>query len=449
LLGGLVGLGGCNQADRPTPIVIDGALADWMGQLPVATDPAGDATGAFDITRVWACNRGSNLFLRFTVGRPLNLQAGPESDGTLRIRIGTPAGRRLIIDTRNRMAYTDLSPDQRIPWSAIRYVAGPTYAQSEFEVRVDLAYFGGQIGRPVTIQFDGSDRLDEPVLFHLTDPSLPTPRRSLDRRDSSDVRIVSLNTWHNGLSDPNRADAFARLLGAVEGDVLCLQEEWETPELHGAITRIVPPGRGRRWHVHRAGGCAVASRSPLTPLPSDEKFFAAALVHLPAGPALVFSVHLDSRGHAGSPEDRKRIEQAEFIAEVINRFRAGQLGPYLAEHRQVPVFLAGDFNLVGSRTPLDRILAADAGVMREVKLPHAAGRDVYTWRAGRETDTFPPGRLDFVVYGARGVRTGNGYVLDTHELSAAQRLAYDLNRGDSQASDHLLLVADFAYRALP
>jgi hypothetical protein len=66
-------------------ILLDGTFDDWS-EIPVsATDPLGDATGAFDFTRIHAHVVGQQLFIRLDTQQPLNLQSGPDEHGTLQL----------------------------------------------------------------------------------------------------------------------------------------------------------------------------------------------------------------------------------------------------------------------------------------------------------------------------------------------------------------------------
>jgi hypothetical protein len=53
--------------------------------------------------------------------------------------------------------------------------------------------------------------------------------------------------------------------------------------------------------------------------------------------------------------------------------------------------------------------------------------------------------LDLIVH-SPGLERGNGFVLDTAELDAKTLSELGLQATDSQASDHLLLVADFSVK---
>ncbi|MHC4581488.1 MAG: hypothetical protein ACYS14_08515 [Planctomycetota bacterium] len=164
-----------------TVVRIDGEFQDWKGVRVCARDPRGDAKGAFDITKVYAANQGSILYLRFDTTNVLNIQNGPEAEGTLLVTISLPDSRQLVVDVRGRRAFLNDGAKKLIAWTDLRYVVGPTYAQNEFEMQIDLALFDVNRGDRVSIQFGGSDQLSVPVRFALSQPR-QTPRRRSHRR---------------------------------------------------------------------------------------------------------------------------------------------------------------------------------------------------------------------------------------------------------------------------
>ncbi|MHC4300110.1 MAG: DOMON domain-containing protein, partial [Planctomycetota bacterium] len=107
-------------------IRIDGGFEDWKDIIPRASDPRGDAEGAFDITKVYVASRGTILYLRFDTTNLLNLQNGPEAEGTLLIKIDLPNDRQLMVDTRGRRAFLNDNLKERIPWNRLKYIVGPT-----------------------------------------------------------------------------------------------------------------------------------------------------------------------------------------------------------------------------------------------------------------------------------------------------------------------------------
>jgi predicted extracellular nuclease len=71
---------------------------------------------------------------------------------------------------------------------------------------------------------------------------------------------------------------------------------------------------------------------------------------------------------AASKEDELRIQQAEQLVGEIKRLREGVFGE---KGKNAPVVLIGDYNLVGSRKPLDVI---NAGGLQDVICTAGDGR---------------------------------------------------------------------------
>lgn len=427
-------------APAPAQPRVDGLFDEWLGIPLLASDPAGDASGAFDITRLQVQSRGSVLFLRFDTGRTLNLQQGDLNDGTLRIELDPPGGTtHLTIDFRNRRIRAGT---QTLYWSDVGFRFSPTHSSTEFEVRIDLQRFGATAGGTVRINFSGSDALAAPALYTLSGPPLVPPGRSAARQPGTGLRLASLNTLQSGLLDPTRTAAIGRLVRAVAADLYAFQEEYtaEPAEIAQALTALDPTGDGATWQAHKGRDIALVSRYRLIPVTVTQSRHTAAVVEAPDGPVVVIGVHLSCCGYNGSQEDQDRIAETQAIAGTMDALRTGRLGVALFPYRDAPVVVLGDYNLVGSRTPLDVLAATPGPGLVDWLLPHLTTDDVETWSVPRST--FIPGRLDLVVHSPALLRR-NGYVLNSNELDAATRAALGLQLDDSRATDHLLLVTDF------
>ncbi|MGB2863524.1 MAG: endonuclease/exonuclease/phosphatase family protein [Sedimentisphaerales bacterium] len=429
-------------------IRIDGGFEDWKDVKVCAYDPSGDAKGAFDITKVYAASQGSILYLRFDTAGLLNIQNGPEAEGTLLVIIDLPNNQQLILDTRGRQAFLNDSLKERIPWDRLKYIVGPTYAQNEFEIQIDLGRFNINRGDAISIQFDGSDQLSAPATFTFSQPSETPKRRSHRRCPGTDIRIVSFNTYFEGLSDPNRENAMARLLNSVNGDVYCFQEEWKT-EGHGEILkRLMPLENEKEWHIHKVHGNVIASKYPLKALPSINDKYAAAYVELAENHLFIINVHLKAMGDIDSEEDRLRIRQANDIIAMIDEIHKGQYSKDEAPGTKPGIVIVGDFNLVGSRTPLDLIIDKKVHGLKDWLIPNLIGESVVTWRGGSHA-SFSPGKLDYVVYSAKILIPGNGFILNSELLNRTERRQLSLDAADSKLSDHLLMTVDFQFSDSP
>lgn len=417
-------------------IRIDGEFDDWKGVKPLASDPAGDAKGAFDVTSLYALSRGSVLYIRFDTGVVANIQNGPKSEGTLLVAIDLPGDRRLILDTRGRRAYLDDDLKERISWDRLKYIVGPTYAKDEFEMQIDLGMFDVKGGDSVQIQFDGSDQLDAPAAYTLSAPSTESVQRSSEKHPGTDVRIASFNTYFEGLSDPDRAGAIGRLLNSVDADVYCFQEEWKSTGIDEILSRLMPLKNDGRWYVHKVNGTVIASKHPLEVLASSNSRYAMARIELKGKHLIVICVHLKAMGYIGSREDASRIWQAKSILETIEGIDEAEDGP------KAGIVIVGDFNLVGSRTPLDVMINNKGVALKDWMLPNLAGESIITWR-GKAGESFSPGKLDYTLYTPETLKPKNGFVLNSELLNNVELNRLKLNAADSKVSDHLLMALDF------
>ncbi len=440
-----IALGAAAAATQASSISIDAQFDDWRTIPALATDPVGDARGAFDITAVSATTAGTTLFLKLDLAsseEPVNLQSGSTSDGTVRITLELDDA-TATLDTREKSVTIDREgePTESTNWAALRTYSLPTFAAETYEFHFDLSRIGAEIGDTLRVAFDGSDKLDQgPISVTLTDePATPSSVTKPDRHADADLRVAAFNTLRGGLLDPERRDAFRRLLRAANADVFCFQEEWDTTETQAAeaLEALLPTPRGTAWNVHKVSGCLVATQLPLSPVstPEDARF-AAAIVTTEAGAEVaVMSVHFKCCGHAGSSEDTRRIREASAVADTVATLRE-TLGP------EIPTIVTGDWNLVGSRRPLDVLTSsATQPALTKATLRCLSGTSAVTWH--NENSPFAPGMLDLLAYGGDADML-KGFVINTRTLPSRTLESTDLRADDSiRASDHLVLVADF------
>jgi len=359
--------------------------------------------------------------------------------------LGLPDKQKLMLDLRRRRAYMHDNPEERIPWAHLGYIVGPTYAQDEFEIQIDLSRYGIGLGDTVSVQFGGSDQLDTPALHTFAQPSPEPKRRPSDRHPETDVRIVSFNTYVDGLSDPNRASSMRRLLKAVDGDIYCFQEEWESTDIDKILSRLTLLGSVGLKYVHKVQGNVVASKHPLRALLSGNTPCAAARIEINGRSLVVMSVHLKAMGYIGNKDDLRRIQQAGILLETVTEINRGDYNHPEQPHTKPGIVMVGDYNLVGSRTPVDLLAIKEITGLANWVLPNLVGESVVTWRGGLRS-SFSPGKLDYTLYSQDRLTRKNGFVLDSELLNQAELNQLGLERTDSGASDHLLMVTDFQFR---
>jgi len=428
---------------RETPClaspVVDGIFNDWS--VPLATDPAADSSGPLDVRSLSASSAGSVLFVRIEIATARNLSSGPSGETSLVLSISNvAAGKTLAIDFRNRTARVN---GTLVSWPSISFVCLPTFASTSFELQADLATINAGPGTQVRLQFSGADALSTPAFFTLSGPAQAPAHLDTDRSPCALVRVASLNTFFSGIIDPARQPAITRLLRTVRADVYVFQEEYDSTlsDAQAFFASADPKSDGIPWNVIRQGELIIASQWQLIPVPLNSSHFGA-VVRVPGGPdVLVVTLHPKCCGYTGSTEDVQRIDQASGAIASFNQFRAGTLSPVLAPYRNAPAILSGDWNLVGSATPLD-LWRGTPGLTR-TQLRQASASDYWTWASPNGLG-FWPGELDLVLFDRPRIFAKRVFTLNSATLNPAELSSLGLLASDSSASDHLLMVADFS-----
>lgn len=438
------------------PIRIDGEFDDWAGVPVSLTDPSGDASGAFDLTRARAISAGTVVYVEFDSGSVLNLAAGPGSNRDIFVRFflsGSGTNVYVQMHDPNRV-YVNTSSSTR-SWASAGFAAAPTFASDRFEMRIDLALVGAQPGDDVQVSFGANGTAstssdDSAGSIPLTlGGDNPEPHSGSVTPDAcANWRLASLNVLTSGLTDGEAG--IEAMVDAVDADIYCFQEEYgaSASQVQAALNAIDPKGDGIPWNVHLINDNIVASQQPLIALPSFNSKYSAAIVDggSPETSIAVLSIHPKCCGFIGSSEDNQRINETTGMVMTIENLRNAPSGSALEVYRDVPIVIAGDWNLVGSRTPLDMLTAPAIPGLVRLALPKPGSDDHATWRSLSSSSNFAPGQLDLIVYDAEQLHAINAFVLDTQTLPAAQLAELGLGVNDSRYSDHLMMVADLSLR---
>jgi endonuclease/exonuclease/phosphatase family metal-dependent hydrolase len=160
-----------------------------------------------------------------------------------------------------------------------------------------------------------------------------------------------------------------------------------------------------------------------------------------AGRKLVVApLHLKCCGRMDSPEDLTRLAEVDALHQAIAN-TCGELKPD-------GVVVAGDFNLVGSREPLERLMTGldlDGSPLATIDAYQIDGRSNATW--ADRNQPFVPGRLDFALLTDSTLEVRGCFVYDAHDLAPRWREVHRTQADDTDlASDHLPLVFDLSWR---
>jgi len=503
-------------ASPPVGVLVDGLFDEWATAATIVDD-APDATNSpVDFLSVQGLDEAGWLFLALDVGNEVTLQSLP---GTVHLVLDTDAdgstggtlygldGIDLVVDFSQTvessvegrgLGFALRAVDRdgattAIPRHSLDLIALPTSSAPRFEVRISrrgatgVPPFGSRL-RLAAVYAEAGVVLDQTMVGSYTfrtapgEPAAPVLGGRLTKAPGS-VRIAQWNvSWDNF---PPQAEHFARVLAAVEPDVILLDElpgelnagqvAMTSEELTGFFERA-PLARLGTWRFvyGESGGyqrALVAARErsirPAEPLsrvrhppgalepllataPPDLRRFleldassgppaAGAWVDIAGREVLFVAMDLQSRGWLGSPRDLHRRVQATTIRDHI----AAALGATRA-----PVVVGGDLNLVGSRAPLFALvrgLDVDGSDLIAVDAERLGERSLTTWR--NPEDIFSPGRLDYVLISDAGLTVTNAFVFTTEDLDDATLDRLGLARELSlQLSDHLISVVDIQPR---
>lgn len=293
----------------------------------------------------------------------------------------------------------------------------------------------------------------------------------LDRQRGGDLRLVSYNILFDTIfpdENPQQAEKFARVVQALDPDIMNLQEvQQPAASVVALFNTIAPLPGGASWYA-AYGDNVIVSKYPITALPS--RGARGGLVDLPddrySKDLFVMNNHFTCCGNDPLGwQETSRQHSADELVTVMKDARTS--GGQINLPQDTPMLVVGDLNIVmdpGVYDPLGTLLTGDVhfedlygsdsppdwdgtSLADAHPLHNARGPDDYTWRD--DGQNFDPGRLDYILYTDSVLGEANKFVLNTVEMTPTERAATGLEELDitvDQAGsnyDHLPLVVDF------
>ena len=343
----------------------------------------------------------------------------------------------------------------------------PTITSTEFEIAIDresspMTMNGSQSLNEGTLVFseieEGGDLVPDEfggIPFSIGDEIVPLPQPiTLERSNEQDIRLVSYNTWNEGILDSDRQIHFKRILQALDPDVIALQEHGDWNDIENIIQSWFP---SEEWYASWTyNDLVVLSRFPITHdanMISSERTMAALLdTEDELGKdLLIFNSHLSC-----CDNNEGRQQQVDEFSGVWRDWVTNESGPFALEYG-TPFVHVGDFNYVGYKQQVETIRDGDiededqygndflpdwdSTAIIDLFPRHTHKRMGYTWR--KDGSSFNPGKLDYVFYSDATIDTGKYYILNTLAMDDIALDYYELQWDDTQiASDHLPIVFD-------
>ena len=458
------------------PITIDGLFDDWAEVDISYSDSQGDGADA-DFADIKITYDNDFLFIYFNVHdgeylmqdwNEFHLYIDADNDTTTGYYInGIEAELDWLFGDRSGSYYI-MDGIIDIYQNDLTLRMAPTITNHEFEICISrnsnvLTMDGTQVlveGKVIlTDTGQNADQIPDEnggISFSIgEDYIVPPSPITFDKRDETDIRLVTHNVWNSSLLDPNYEVYFQRIYQALDPDIVALQEMYEnTNQLHSLFNDWFPD---EQWYVSsQFRDNIIISKYPVL----EEDYFTSSERTMVAllntedelgSDLIIFNSHL-----ACCNNDESRQYDADEFVSNWRDWRENDNGPFTLTEG-TPFVYVGDFNLVGYRQQLttftegdiedentfgdDYNLDWDNTSIADLFSRHSHIRMGYTWR--RDNSSFSPGKLDYVLYTDSVLDTSKHFVFNTLTMDSASLAEYGLEAMDSyNSSDHSPRVLD-------
>ena len=458
------------------PITIDGLFDDWAEVDVSYSDSQGDGADA-DFADIKITYDNDFLFIYFNVHdgeylmqdwNEFHLYIDADNDTTTGYFInGIGAELDWLFGDRSGSYYI-MDGIIDIYQNDLTLRMAPTITNHEFEICISrnsnvLTMDGTQVlveGKVIlTDTGQNADQIPDEnggISFSIGEDYImpPTPI-TFDKRDETDIRLVTHNVWSSSLLDSYYQEYFRRIYQALDPDIVALQEMYEnTNQLHSLFNDWFPD---EQWYVSsQFRDNIIISKYPVL----EEDYFTSSERTMVAllntddelgSDLIIFNSHL-----ACCDNDESRQYDADEFVSNWRDWRENDNGPFTLTEG-TPFVYVGDFNLVGYRQQLttftegdiedentfgdDYSLDWDNTSIADLFSRHSHIRMGYTWR--RDNSSFSPGKLDYVLYTDSVLDTSKHFVFNTLTMDSASLAEYGLEEMDSyNSSDHSPRVLD-------
>jgi exonuclease III len=338
-------------------------------------------------------------------------------------------------------------------------------ASTEFEILIPLEALrglepGGQLG--ILLRNRVSDFAPDlgttfyiDVPFHLRTPEVVD---SLDKEDPDDIRIASWNVLVDGPMNPQKEDAYGRILAATRPDIINFQELYDasTTWARNFVDKWIPLAQGQ-WYAAKQNDCITVSRFPIL---DSWAVNGNLVVHVQTEPVWGFdAIIVNAHTPARVENQAARLNETKNFMVLLRNLLNGSRPD--APETDFTILVTGDLNANSPKLELssprtgtfvDPVFQGLNYWTDDYRLPlvdaaprhtHPVLPRLYTWRSF-QSDTRQ--RLDYIYYQQSRLTRRNAFVVDTQTMPAEFLSRYGLQFADARESDHLLLIADFTPR---
>ena len=454
----------CTPGSAQVGISIDSDFSDWSTIPSVAVE---DTAGP--LVSVGFTSDAERVYFHLIYDRIIALDEGLIPHGTkLALDLDGNAstgqiaggfqGAELVVHLKDRYVNTtgDAGSVEQSSLNDAQVRMAPTYGEREYEVSIDRQANGfSNASAPIrwSVQCSSSgQQVTSATSIALSNSPAVEVAAPLARAEGTEYRVAFWN-MNRRMDEASAQGAMARILGAVQPDVLAMSEVEDFSEdfVQGLLNEWMPI-EGGQWHVAKDDwDLMVASRWPITAEFSDVyRQFPVLIDAGESGEIMVAASHLKCCNGA----DQRQSEADEYMAFLRDAMTEGGI---LDLAPKTPVIYGGDLNMVGPGHAMHTLLTGDIADesangpdfapdwdgtgLRELKGLQTDQAMNYTWL--NANSQWPAGKLDYMLIQDGVLEVLGDFALETASMTPGRRAQFGLEAGDDmQASDHLIVVAD-------
>lgn len=468
-------------------ILLDEDLDDWVEVTTFYKDPIGDnLNGTFDFDTLWVTNDNDYLYLRIQTTEEINLVDRNyltvyfDTDNKIntgKLISGIGAEFEYTFGTRKGKSY--FNTNNYFDHSSIGFIGSPTFSGNDFEFAIKLnSYISGNklfTSDTIKIRFTSYTSSSFTAFYDQTPDTdgfeyilkyndiSPPPSFSIKKESAEYLRIMAYNIERDGIIETSNTTEYSSIFKAIEPEIIGFTEVYSasSQQVADRLEFFLPSKEGEIWYNKKEGeyDIVLISRFQITQsftIESDIGHNASGAFLLNLRPKydsdmLVIVSH--PKCCSGVSEDEKRQNQFDAIIAFIRD--AVNTGGVLTISPNIPIIVMGDLNLVGDSRQYKTLITGD------IKFNDKYGNDFLPdWDSSGFDDaipfvsntgmcyttnpgSFPPGRLDYLVYSGSVMKAVNSYILNTNKLTNEQISQFGFSKSNTDVSDHLPVIVDF------
>lgn len=455
-----------------TTIKIDGFFDDWSTNINTYIDDSTDSQGV-ELLDFSVCNDNEYLYIKISCDSEIDLTEQFYNPAEVFINIDSDNNASTGFSTNNigseyginffdKFIFDDTDPNlvDTLSLYDLDVIPLPTYSSDEFEIAINRSLFSDTICISIREKIGNDFMPDNGSIFTYVFNNCSAPTTSLNflKNDPKNLRLMTYNVFSNGLINNNRVDAHRRIFGSVNADIITYQECGNTTYNDVMSFLNTSPIYYPYIYPDSISGNLTISKYPSLQSWQVADRIDAELIDLPDS---IYSTDiLILNGHPPCCSNNQgRQENFDALIQFIHD--AKTIGGVIDLPFNTPISFSGDMNLVGyseqyytivNGTISDTVTFGNGGFpdwdntpLKDQICYFNEQNIAYTWDKWNPTPgDFPPGRLDFVFFTNSVISVDKSFIISTEHMSPSLLSQNNLFFNDSDASDHLPVIVDFA-----